>query len=149
VAATTEPWVGARALWRPTDISEVVVALGEPGGVGLSAIAGLLDPVARDEPWGLRLKVVPPEVADTVVRVPLAPGLVVPVGVSGATRVAAGETVTVGAPAGSLALDGERELELAAPAPVEIRLDTDGPWVIDVEAVMREAARGGLLQGAA
>lgn len=145
VALTTEPWVGARALWRVGEISEVVVAFGEPGGVGLSALAGLLDPVGRADPWGLHLRLVPPLEAETVLRVPLAPGLVAPVGIGSATRLAAGESVTIDAPAGSLALDGERELELTAPGPVEIGLGLDGPSVIDVDAVMTAAAARGLL----
>ncbi len=146
VAVTVEPWVGARALWRPGDISEVVVAFGEAGAVGLSSVAGLLDPVGRSDPWGLHLRLAPPPAADVVISVPLAPGLVVPLGVAAATRVMIGETVSIEAPAGSLALDGEREIELTAPRPVEIALDFDGPSVIDIDAVMAEAARRGLLR---
>jgi hypothetical protein len=115
--------------------------------VGLSSIAGLLDPVARSDPWGLRLRLVPPAGAEAVLRVPLAPGLVVPVGVAAATRVAIGESVSIDAPAGSIALDGERELELTGPTPVEVTLGMNGPSVIDVDAVMVAAAERGLLRG--
>lgn len=145
VAVTREPWVGARALWRPADISEVVVALGEPGGVGLSSLAGLIDPVGRDDAHGLLLRLAPADEADVVVRAPIAPGLVLPVGIVEARRIGLDETVTLGVPPGSLALDGEREIELTGPAEVEITLSRDGPHVIDVDGVMAAAAAGGML----
>lgn len=146
VALTTEPWVGARALWCPADISEAVIAFGEPGGVGLSAIAGLVDPVGKGDPWGLHVRLAPPQAAELVVRAPLAPGLVVPVGIAATTRIRPGETIALEAPVGSVALDGERELELAAPTTVEVELALDGPAVVDIESVMAVAARRGLLE---
>jgi hypothetical protein len=48
---------------------------------------------------------------------------------------------------GSLALDGEREIELSSDDRVEVRLDADGPLTIGVEEVMQEAAQSGLLNG--
>ena len=38
-AITTERFVAARALWRPAALREVVIAFGEPGSVGLAALA--------------------------------------------------------------------------------------------------------------
>jgi predicted polyphosphate/ATP-dependent NAD kinase len=148
VALTREPWVGARALWRPETITEAIVAIGEPGAVGLSALAALLDPVPREARHGLHIVLAPAEEAETVVRVPLAPGRIVPVGVAELRRLEPGATVTLRAPAGSLALDGEREHELGEGEAVEVTLDTDGPLVVDVPAALSEAAERGLLVGA-
>jgi predicted polyphosphate/ATP-dependent NAD kinase len=145
VALTDEPWVGARALWRPETITEAVIAVGEPGAVGLSALAAMLDPVPRDAPRGLHVVLAPPEEAETVVRVPLAPGRIVPVGVAEVRRVEPGRTVTLRSPAGSLALDGEREHELVADQEIEVTLATQGPVVVDVPRALSEAADRGLL----
>jgi predicted polyphosphate/ATP-dependent NAD kinase len=145
VARTREPWVGARALWRPEAIEEAVIAFGEPRAVGLSALAGLLDPVPRQAPHGLHLILGDPATAPVRLRAPLAPGLMAEVGVRESRPVACGKTVVLEAGAGSLALDGERELELAAGDRVEVTLGDDGPVVVDVDAAMREAARRGLL----
>jgi predicted polyphosphate/ATP-dependent NAD kinase len=148
VALTREPWVGARALWRPETITEAVIAVGEPGAVGLSALAAMLDPVPRDAPRGLHVVLAPPGEARTVVRVPLAPGRIVPVGVFELSRVEPGEALTLRASDGSLALDGEREHELGDGQTVEVSLALDGPVVVDVAAVLVEAAGRGLLVGA-
>jgi predicted polyphosphate/ATP-dependent NAD kinase len=144
VALTREPWVGARALWRPETITEAVVAIGEPGAVGLSALAALLDPVSRRDEHGVHIVLAPAAEADTVVRVPLAPGRIVPVGIASLRRVGPGTALTLTAPAGSLALDGEREHELREGQEVEVTLHAGGPLVVDVPAVLAEAAERGL-----
>lgn len=147
VAVSAERFVGARALWRARDISEVFVASGAPDAVGLSAVAGFLDPIPRSAGYGLYVRLTSPEEADTVLTVPLAPGLVVPVGVAETKRLEPGEVVCTAPTSGSLALDGEREIELSADDRVEVRLDADGPLTIGVEEVMQEAAQSGLLNG--
>jgi len=144
VAVNSERFVGARALWRPREISEVVVSSARPDAVGLSSIAGLLEPTVQD---GLHIRLVPPEVARTVLTVPLAPGLVVPVGVEEVNRLEPGEAVALAPGAGSIALDGEREIEVGPSDEIEVRLDPNGPLTIDIEEAMRQAARRGLLNG--
>jgi hypothetical protein len=145
VAMNSERFVGARALWRPRDVSEIVVSSARPDAVGLSSIAGLLVPTGRDVPHGLHIRLAPPESAETVLTVPLAPGLVVPVGVNEVNRVELGETVELTPGVGSVALDGEREVEVGSTDEVEVGLNPDGPLTIDVGAAMREATRRGLL----
>jgi hypothetical protein len=148
VAVTAERWVGARALWRAGALSEALVAFASPGAVGLSAVAAALSPVPRTAPFGLHLRLAPPERAPTTVTVPLAPGLVTEVGVVEARRVEPGEVVPLAPMAGCLALDGERELELGPGDRVTVRL-AQGPLVIDVDAVMARAARQRVLNGSA
>jgi hypothetical protein len=74
---------------------------------------------------------------------------VVPVGVEEFKRIAPGEKIELEHRTGSVALDGEREIEVGLRDQVEVRLDTEGPLTIDIGAAMREAARRGLLNGAA
>jgi hypothetical protein len=147
VAVSADRFVGARALWRPEEISEIFVASASPDAVGLSSVAGLLDPTPRSAPYGLHLRLTDPEEAETVLTVPLAPGLVVPVGVSETRRVLPGETTEIEPVSGSIALDGEREIEVGPEDRVEVSIDMGGPLTIDVGAVMQEAARRGLLNG--
>jgi hypothetical protein len=148
VAVTAERWVGSRALWRAGSLAEAVVAFASPSAVGLSAVAAAVSPVPREAPFGLHLRLAPPERAPTVVTVPLAPGLVVDVGVAEARPVAVGEAVALAPMAGCLALDGEREHELGPADPVTVRV-APGPLVVDVDAVMAGAAARHLLNGSA
>jgi predicted polyphosphate/ATP-dependent NAD kinase len=144
VAVTSEPWVGARAVWRISDVSDVFVTFARADAVGLSAIAGQLEPVGRDDDHGLHVRLADAREADVVLHVAVAPGKVVPVGVASYERIEPGRTYRLPRSFGSLALDGEREVELTPDDEVELRLG-EGPVRIDVGWVMAEAARRRLL----
>lgn len=149
VAVSSERFVGSRALWKVGTISEIFVTFASPESLGLSSVAGLLEPISRQAPYGLHVRLAAPTVAESVLRVPFAPGLVIPVGVGEAERLEPGKAVRLETAAGSLALDGERELEVGPANEVEVRLDLKGPLTIDVGAAMREASFRGLLNGRA
>ena len=146
VAVSAARWTGARALWRIADVSELFVAFAEPGAVGLSAVAALVDAVPRSAGHGLYARLVDPAQAAFTLTVPLAPGLVVPVGVAETRRIRPGEVFAITHGTGCLALDGEREIELRPGDRAEVRLEPNGPLTIDVEAVMALAANQGLLR---
>ena len=76
----------------------------------------------------------------------LAPGLVVPVGVDEVSRLRPGEVVETAVPGGCVALDGEREIELSQDGRVVVALG-EGPLVIDIDAVMAQAAADHLFNG--
>jgi predicted polyphosphate/ATP-dependent NAD kinase len=144
VATSTERHVGARAVWDPATVTELFCAFAEPDAIGLSAIAGQVRPVARHDPHGVMLRLAPD--AARQVLAPIAPGLVVPVGVSSIERLEAGPVYHVGARAGVIAVDGERELAFGPGDRPAVRLRADGPWCVDVAAVLAASARGRLLE---
>jgi hypothetical protein len=144
VCATTHAAVAARALWEADSLRALFVAFAEPDAIGLSAIAGLVHPVSRDEPWGLALELAPPARARLRVRAPIAPGLVVDVGVDSTTLMVPGERWPLPAGTGVIALDGEREIEPNGAQPT-VRLELGGPRTIDVRRTLRLAAEDGLL----
>ncbi|GAB2477597.1 ATP-NAD kinase family protein [Xylanimonas ulmi] len=145
VCVSSAQHVGSRALWRPDDLLTLVCSFAEPDGVGLSSVAGLLCPSPREDPDGVVLDLAPPERARYVVRASIAPGLVVPVGVDAFRPLRPGETLTLPRSNGVIAVDGEREIELWGGRPATVALVRDGPRCVDVAAVMREAARTGVL----
>jgi predicted polyphosphate/ATP-dependent NAD kinase len=131
LAVSTERFIGARALWRADSITELFVTHARPSAVGLSAIAGMLAPGAT----GVHVKLG----GAPSLRVPLAPGLITSVGIAEHRILVLGEPVEVAPAVGCLALDGEREIERTAQDTVVVRL-VEGPWRIDIDAVMYEAA---------
>ncbi len=147
VALATGRWVGARALWRARDIVESAVSFTRPDSIGLSAVAAMAHPVARDAPHGLHLRLADLAEAKLVVHAALAPGLVVPVGVHETRLVEPGDVIEMAGRAGSLALEGEREIELGPHDRAEVRLETSDMATIDIDAVMTKAARRGLMAG--
>lgn len=140
VAVSTERFVGSRAIWRVETLGELFVTFARSDAIGLSAIAAQLEPVARDDPHGLHVRLADPERAQIVLHVPIAPAVVARVGVAAYGRVERGRRYRLARGAGSLVLDGERELELSPDDELELSL-VDGPVRIDVGWVMAEGVR--------
>lgn len=140
-------FIAAKAVWQVEQLRELYVTFASSEAIGLSSIASMVQPLERREDWGLRLQLDP--AARQRVTAPIAPGLFAQLGVRGWERLALGGRWPVELSRGVIALDGERELEFRAVDQVALRLDREGPRVIEVAAALREAAaRGILLSGA-
>jgi predicted polyphosphate/ATP-dependent NAD kinase len=144
---TQDRTVGARALWKPQSLAAAYFAFAEPEAIGLSSIGGLLEPVGRRERGGLCVQLATDaRHALLHLNAPIAPGLVCPVAVASWERMVAGEPLAVGVEAGSVALDGERELTFAPGDRVTMTLREDAFHTLDVKRCMAAAARDGLLR---
>ncbi len=144
VAVSTERHVAARALWEPATLTQLFCAFAEPDAIGLSSILGQLSPVGRRDPHGVTARLVPG--APRQVLAAIAPGVVVPVGVSEVEPMVPGAVHEVEARAGVIAVDGERELTFEPGERPDVRLRSDGPRCVDVAAVLAASARLGLLR---
>jgi hypothetical protein len=147
VAVYDERFVAARAIWDASKIKEVVLIRAEPGTIGLSSIGAHLPDVTPKGGEAVHLRMGP---GGQRVLAPIAPGLIQPVSVAECRRLDPGDEVTICQPGPCvLALDGEREIELRAEATVCVRLNADGPRVVDARrAVEIAAAAGVFVQGA-
>jgi len=155
VCLSTVAHVGARALWDVGTLRELYCAFAEPHAIGLSSIAGLVAPIGRTEPDGVRVRLagtgavtgaeVNARTAPRRVLAPVAPGVLAPVGLLEVAPLRAGEPVTSAMARGTVAVDGERELEFGPSSPVRVTLTPHGPVVLDVRAVLARAAERGLL----
>jgi len=145
VAITTDRYVGARALWRTDTFRELYVTYGEPHGTGMSSIAGLIDPVSRRDPHGLLVEIGSEDECARTLTAPIAPGLMSCVGIKNIEKIMPGKSYTPRTKAGSVALDGEREIEFSEADHIEITLQSDAFYTIDVEHAMATAARKQLL----
>jgi predicted polyphosphate/ATP-dependent NAD kinase len=144
VAVSTQRHVGARAVWDPATVTQVFCAFAEPDAIGLSSILGQLAPVSRSEARGVFARL--SSAAPRQVLAPIAPGVVVPVGVDDISWMQPGSGHAVEAQAGVIAVDGERELTFEAGERPVVTLRTDGPRCVDVPAVLAASARLGLLR---
>jgi predicted polyphosphate/ATP-dependent NAD kinase len=145
VCVSTVTHLGSRALWQPDTLREVHCAFAEPHAIGLSSIAGLLHPATRTDPHGVAVRLAAPELARYSVLAPIAPGVILPIGVQDVRPLPPGEPRTVAVERGTVAVDGEREIEFGPRSPVTVTLSADGPYVLDVRSVLGAAAERRLL----
>ena len=141
VALSRQLGTGARAIWQGADLSDVYTTFAEANAIGLSSIAGLAHPVARSDPFGLHLRLG----AGRSLWAPILPGALQRVSIASVTRLLPHQPVALPAMRGTVALDGERELELDVSDRLHIELDFDGPRTVAVEATLAHAAREGLM----
>jgi predicted polyphosphate/ATP-dependent NAD kinase len=145
VCVSTVTHVGARALWEVDTLRELYCAFAEPHAIGLSSVLGLAAPTGRTDPHGVRARLAGTGPAPRRVLAPVAPGVLAPVGLLEVAPLRVGESVTSAVSRGTVAVDGERELEFGPAHPVSVTLRADGPTVLDVRAALAHAADQGLL----
>jgi predicted polyphosphate/ATP-dependent NAD kinase len=140
VVVTDDLFVGSRAVWDMSKVRQVVVTRGEPTNIGMSSISGMFLPVRMEDPFGVSLKL---GKGGITVTAPIAPGLIQEVEVKEYRKIGVGEYIGVEFKPTVLALDGEREIEVYEEDDVRIHLERDGPLIVNVEAVLGEAATKG------
>jgi predicted polyphosphate/ATP-dependent NAD kinase len=145
VAITSERFVGARAIWKTDGFRELFVTFAEADAIGMSSIAGLMQPIARRDRHGLRVVLEPAATAARRIHAPITPGLMGRVGIRDWQILRPGRVVSLAPGDGSIALDGEREIEFDRNDRVNVCLHSDAFRTLDVARIMRYAAERQLL----
>jgi len=144
VAICLTRYIGSKALWDPENLAEVFVTFSRCDSLGLSSIPGLLRPTSRDDSEG------------TVIRfdrndpkywlsAPIAPGLIKRLPIHSIEALPPGVKFPVMPRCGTIALDGEREIEFTHNEHPLVWLDREGPLTVDVHKSLELAANQGLL----
>ncbi|MBN4064671.1 NAD(+)/NADH kinase [Dehalococcoides mccartyi] len=132
-AVSTQMFVGARAVWDTKTLHAMILTRAEPASIGLSSIGARLKPISIDEEQGLYIRFTgEPGPNATTVRAPIAPGSIVDVEIKDWRVISPGEKIAIDLKPGTIALDGEREVELLPNQKVHAAMALDGPWVVDV-----------------
>jgi predicted polyphosphate/ATP-dependent NAD kinase len=151
IAASTQPFLGARAVTDLAPLRQLWLTQAVPGVIGLSAIGAHLRPVSPEAEHALlldlKLNATGSAAGGVSVLSPIAPGLVREATVRSWRLLAIGEPAEIHDRPCVLALDGERSLQLPPDGPdAAIRANWTGPHLLDVAAVMEYAATRGLFQ---
>ncbi len=136
-AVSTQMFVGARAVWDTNSLHSMFLTRAEPASIGLSSIGSRIMPIAIDDEHGLYIRFTgEPGPNATTVRAPIAPGMISDVEIQDWKLMMPGEKIDIDLKPGTVALDGEREVELLPDNKVYAVMSADGPWVVDVPTTM-------------
>ncbi|RFU49458.1 ATP-NAD kinase family protein [Paraburkholderia sp. DHOC27] len=149
VCVSRQRFVGARAVSEPADIETLFLTFAAPDGIGLSSIGGAWAPVERTASHGLHLCFARPGESGVPLVAPIAPGRVERITMRTCERFEVGVWTPLHTEHGTLAFDGEREIELERDDRYEISLDWHGPLTVDVERTLRYSASHQLMREAA
>ena len=83
--------------------------------------------------------------AARTINIPISPGLHADVGIADVRQLALNDWAMFTGP-GILAFDGDRTIKLGDGETARAKVLRDGPWIVDVERVMRAAAQDNLFE---
>ncbi|AUW95044.1 ATP-NAD kinase [Sulfobacillus thermotolerans] len=136
-ALVRQTYTGALAVWRPEDVEQLFLSMADPVRPGLSNVGGFFQPTYADDDVALHLTLGDETMGQRPVLAVMAPGLVVPFYVKASATVDLNSPVVWSRPqGGSVALDGERTVVLRPDEPVSLRVERDGPFVLDPQKIL-------------
>jgi predicted polyphosphate/ATP-dependent NAD kinase len=141
--ACSDLWIGARAIWDPSHVQEIVMTQARPGSIGMSAIGACLHPVDARDGQGLHVVVGQGEMG---VLAPIAPGLVTHVDIQAYRLLDIGDEITLNPGVRTIALDGERAIEIYRDQTASVRLTNNGPRVVNIQRCIADAAQAGVFR---
>jgi hypothetical protein len=144
VVSSNQSWIGARALWEPSHLREVVLSRISASAIGIASLGGALFPRSCDGCAGAWITVGAAATSPRTVTIPIAPGLLRAVPIADAGLLEHDASVMLRGGPCTLAFDGEREIEIpSAHTQISVQLNPRGPRVIDVNAALAAGAAAG------
>jgi hypothetical protein len=144
VVSSSQSWIGARALWEPSHLREVVLSRISASAIGIASLGGALFPRSCDGCAGAWITVGAAVTSPRIVTIPIAPGLLRGVPIADAGLLEHGNSIMLRGGPCTLAFDGEREIEIPSPhTQISVQLNPRGPRVIDVDAALAAGAAAG------
>jgi predicted polyphosphate/ATP-dependent NAD kinase len=141
IVVTNDIFIGARAVWEVDSIKEIYLARANPASIGFSSIGGLLCPDSLDSGKGVHLFIGKGKLK---VLAPIAPGLILSLPIVSYSDFGSGETITIEHTPSVIALDGEREISVVHGDRLDVVMNREGPWVVDIEKGLKSAAEQGI-----
>lgn len=138
-AATTYSFVGARAVWEPESLLELVLSRALPSNIGLSSIGGILKEI-DDEDMGIYIEFG----EGKKIKAPISPGVLREIKVKDFKVIALGEEIKLKSSSSMFALDGEREVDLRGE--IKARITREGPAVVEYRKAIEIASKRGLFK---
>ena len=134
LALSNQNFVGSKAIWDPAVIDQLYLTQSNPVSIGLSSIGSKLTQIPKNN--ALRIHFGDP---GEKIYAPIAPGLISELTIKKWELFSFDKNINLSDYLGTIALDGEREIEIYKKNKLQISLEKRGPWVLDViESVKQE-----------
>ncbi|MBW2366957.1 MAG: NAD(+)/NADH kinase [Deltaproteobacteria bacterium] len=133
-------FVGTRAIWDESTVREIFLTRANPADIGFSAVGGHLNPLNPDSGQALHITTGPGEYK---VQAPIAPGLIRWLPIQNHRLFDPSTVIHIARGADLVSLDGEREVTIGKDDHMTVRLNLEGPLLVNMERVLAKAAEMG------
>jgi hypothetical protein len=123
----------------------MILTRGEPTHIGMASIVGAFHPITADSNIGIHV-ILGDGKSPLKIRSMIAPGMSHVIGISEYKLLNVGDRIPIHHKPATLALDGEREVEVYAKDHIEVELSKEGPRVVDLKKVLHEAVEKGVFK---
>ena len=131
-------FVGARAVWDIATLHSIILTRAEPASIGLSSIGSRLHNIEIDDPFGLYIMLDKNiKSKRQYITAPIAPGTISKINIVDYKKINIKDKIKINTYPGTIALDGEREIELLPDNTYYAILNLEGPLVADVSKSMK------------
>ena len=127
LALSKQNFVGSKAIWDPEMIEELFLTKSSPLSIGLSSIGSRV--LSPNKNKGIRIIF---GQQGKLIYAPIAPGLISTLKVKNWSHMNPDEIIKLKNFSGTIALDGEREIEIFGNNKIEISYKKSGPYIIDI-----------------
>ena len=127
LAISKQNFVGSKAIWDPEMLEELFLTKSSPLTIGLSSIGSRV--LSANKNKGMRIIF---GEQGKVIYAPIAPGLISTLKVKKWSYMNPDEIIKIENFSGTIALDGEREIEIFGNNKIEISYKKSGPYIIDI-----------------
>lgn len=134
-------FVGSRAIWKIDDIEKIFVARSHPASIGFSSVVGGKIIIREEDDFGAYVSI---DKNAPKIRIPMAAGIVLPIGTNQPTILGFDEKYEwTTSCRGTIALDGEREIEFNADQTFTFKISRKGPWHVEVKKAIEVGQQHG------
>lgn len=141
-----ETYIASKAIWDMENIHKIFVTRSHPASIGFSSIVGCKIIVSPQDDYGAYININNSEYAVTA---PVSAGMMEPVSVGEPKVLNVGEEHEFTATErGTIALDGEKEVEFSPGDTFIFKISRNGPYHVDAVKALEVAQRGGFLNTA-
>ncbi|MDP2842410.1 MAG: NAD(+)/NADH kinase, partial [Acetobacterium sp.] len=137
-------FVGSRAIWRVEDIEKIFVARSHPASIGFSAVVGGKTIITEADDYGAYVSI---DKDAPKIKIPMSAGIVLAIGTSEPVILNFNEKYTFTTYCrGTIALDGEREIEFHQNQDFTFKISRNGPWHVDVKKAIEVGQKNGFFK---
>ncbi|MBA46479.1 MAG: ATP-NAD kinase [Dehalococcoidia bacterium] len=129
LAISNQNFIGSKAIWDPNVLDHLFLTQSNPLSIGLSAIGSKVTSIPKNKAIKLDFS---NDNEGEKIYAPIAPGLISEIYIKDWQLFSYKEKFNFSNYSGTIALDGEREIEIYRRNKIEISLKKQGPYVLDV-----------------
>ncbi len=136
-----ETYIASKAIWDMNNIHKIFVTRSHPASIGFSSIVGCKKIINPEDDYGAYVNV---NKSQYSVMAPVSAGVLEPVFVDEPRLLNLGEKYDfIAEDRGTIALDGEKEIEFSSNDKFIFKITRNGPYHIDVVKILEIAQLGG------